>query len=326
MKLGGLDKMLRGIAGVVFVVVVWVTSAIPIMAQDDGRRIDQEHSTARMFLASSKSPDTDVNVGVARINGLVNWIGDDPKDSGFDFTIYPADETPAPTSSNDKWSEQNAPLAAAHTIITFKSKRVVTMGGGVFRVTGELTLTYIERSTTLDPTEAYAGPVYGPPVVHSEKKEAVFEFQRMAVSAMRTRRRGATELSGSSVVRAEDFPELFTAVSAMDWPAFVEDEQCTWPLTVGEDYSGPVCTGKRVEPLPRTDMHCQMPSTVGADFAGEVCTGTPLQMAPSDAVLNRWEKQHGAGTPDKLIANEVMFQLDLRLTQTDSVLSGSAGQ
>jgi len=113
----------------------------------------------------------------------------------------------------------------------------------------------------------------------------------------------------------------------MDWPAFVEDEQCTWPSTVGKDFSGPVCTGETVEPLPRTDIHCKMPSTVGRDFAGEVCTGTPLQMAQSYAVLNRWEKkQHRAGTPDELIANQVVIQLDLRLIQTDSVLSGSAGQ
>jgi len=319
--------MFNGIAGAAFVLIVGINAATPVVAQNAVWRIDSEHSTARLFLASSRGVDSRVNVGVARISGLVDHIGGDLKDSDFDFTIYPADETAAPTSSKDKWSEQNAPLEAAHTVITFKSKRVVSMGGGVFRVTGELTLTYIERSTTFDPNEAYTGPVYGPPVVHCEKKETVFEFQRMAVSAMRTRQRTAAQLSGSSVVAAEDFPELFTAVSAMDWPAFVEDEQCTWPSTVGEDYSGPVCTGKRVEPLPRTDIHCQMPSMVGEDFGGEVCTGTPLQVAPSDAVLNRWEKQqHGAGTADQLIANEVMIQLDLQLTPTDSGLSGSVGK
>ena len=297
------------------------------LAQSAVWRIDSEHSTARLFLASLKSPHVAVNVGVARVSGIVDDIGDDPSHSVFDFTIYPADESVAPTFSNDKWSEQHAPLEAAHTVVTFKSKRAVSMGGGVFRVTGDLTLTYTERSTTLDPNEAYAGPVYGPPVVHSEKKEVVFEFQRMAVSAMRTRRGAAAELSGSSVIGAEDFPELFTAVSAMNWPAFVEDEQCTWPSTVGEDYSGPVCSGKRVEPLPRTDIHCQMPSMVGEDFAGEVCTGTPVRVAPSDAVLNRWEnQQHGDGTPDQLIANEVMFQLDLRLTNADAALERSSGE
>jgi len=327
LKLGGWKKMLKRIAGAALVVLVGVTSATPVVAQNTVWRIDPEHSTARLFLASSKSPHVNVNVGVARMSGIVGDIGDHPSESVFDFTIYPADETAAPTPSNGKRSEQNTPLAEAHTVITFKSEHVVPIGGGAFRVTGELALAYVERSATYDPTAAYAGPVYGPPVVHSEKKEVVFEFERMGVSAARVRERGTAELSGSSVVGAWDYPELFTAVSAMDWPAFVEDEQCTWPSTVGKDFSGPVCTGETVEPLPRTDIHCKMPSTVGRDFAGEVCTGTPLQMAQSYAVLNRWEKQqHRAGTPDELIANQVVIQLDLRLIQTDSVLSGSAGQ
>jgi polyisoprenoid-binding protein YceI len=326
LKLGGWKKMLERIAGVVLVIFVGVTSATPVVAQNTVWRIDPEHSTARLFLASSKSPQVNVNVGVARMSGIVGDIGGDPSESVFDFTIYPADET-APTSSNGKGSEQNAPLAEAHTVITFKSEHVVPIGGGAFRVTGELAVTYIERSATYDPTAAYAGPVYGPPVVHSETKEVVFEFERMGVSAARVPERGTAELSGSTVVGAHDYPELFTAVSAMDWPAFVEDEQCTWPSTVGRYFLGPVCTGETVEPLPRNDIHCKMPSTVGRDFAGEVCTGTPLQTAQSDAVLNRWEKQqHRAGTPDEIIANEVVIQLDLRLTQTDSALSGSADQ
>lgn len=290
------------------------------LAQDAVLRIDPEHSTARLFLASSKSPHAAVNVGVARMSGTVEDAGDDPSESALDFTIYPADGTAPATTSNDKGSYQSVPVAAAHTVITFKSKRVVPMGGGAFRVMGELTLTYIERTTTLDANEGYAGPVYGPPVVRSEKREMVFEFQRTAVSAVRTRNRAAAELSGSGVVDAEDFPGLFTAVSAMDWPAFVEDDQCTWPSTVGEDYSGPACTGKTAEPLSRADIHCEMPSTVGEDFAGEVCTGTALQMAPSEAVLNRWESQpYKAGTPDELVANEVTIQLDMKLTGTDTI-------
>jgi len=64
--------------------------------------------------------------------------------------------------------------------------------------------------------------VYGPPVVHSEKKEAVFEFERMGVSAVRARERGTAELSGSTVVGAGDYPDLFTAVSAMIGPRLLK--------------------------------------------------------------------------------------------------------
>src|SRR5260370_5571028 len=221
LKLGGWKKMLKRIAGVAFVVLVGVNSATPVVAQNTVWRIDPEHSTARLFLASSEKPSVNVNVGVARMIGIVGDIGGDPSESVFVFAIYPADETAAPTPSNGKRSEQTVPLSAAHTVMTFKSKRVVPIGGGAFRVTGELTLTYIERSTTNDPTKAYAGPVYGPPVVHSEKKEAVFEFERMGDSAVRARKRGTAELSGSSVVGAKDFSELLTADSSTQWPAIV---------------------------------------------------------------------------------------------------------
>jgi polyisoprenoid-binding protein YceI len=145
------------IAGAAFVVFVGVTSATPIVAQNTVWRIDSEHSTARLFLASSRIPDARVNIGVARISGLIDRNDGDSKHSDFDFTIYPADETVAPTLSNDKKSYQDLPIAAASTVITFKSQQVVTTDGGAVRVSGELTVTYIERSAAYGPTEAHDG-------------------------------------------------------------------------------------------------------------------------------------------------------------------------
>ena len=127
---------------------------------------------------------------------------------------------------------------------------------------------------------------------------------------MRARQQGAGELSGSSVIGAEDFPELFTAVSATDWPGFVEDKHCTWPLTIGEGFSGPACSGKTIEPLPRTDIHCEMPSTVGEDFAGEVGRGRRAELVrKTNSSPTRW-----------------IIQLDLQLTQSESVPSERVGQ
>jgi hypothetical protein len=316
--------MLNRIGGTAFFVFAGIITVAPVMAQDPGLHIDQEHSTARLFLASSKSPEARVNVGVARISGVANGIGDDPSEPVFDFTIDPADE---PTPSSGKWGYQNHAVAAAHTVVRFRSKRVVPMGGGTYRVTGELMLTYVERSTTYDPSEAYAGPVYGPPVMHSEKQAAVFEFERVDASNMRERKNDTAEFSGSSVVSGEDFPGLLTAVSAMDWPVFVSQEHCTMPFAVGEDFSGPACTGNRVEVMARTDVHCEMPSTVGEDFAGEVCTGTPLEMATYGGTQNGTEtRRHKGAAKEQLIANEVEFQLVVRLMNTDSPHGGTSGQ
>jgi hypothetical protein len=164
--------------------------------------------------------------------------------------------------------------------------------------------------------------------MHSAKQETVFEFRWMDAMASGAPKGGTAELSASSrLIGAENFPELLTAVSATNWPAFVADERCTMPSVVGEDFSGPVYTGKPVELASRTDIHCEMPSVVGEDFAGEVCTGTPLQMAPGDAMQSRTKKHHHrTGAPEELVANEVKIQLDLRLTGTNSVLSGSVVQ
>jgi polyisoprenoid-binding protein YceI len=317
--------MLKRVSGTAIVVLVGIISAIPVAAQNNTWRIDSEHSTARLFLASSKTPDAVVNVGIARLSGVVDDIGGDPKASAFDFTIYPADETTVPTSSEE--TRGDLPDADAYTVISFKSKQVVPTGGANFRVTGDLAVTYIERSTTYDATEAYAGPVYGPPVTHSEKREAVFVFQRTSTSASQRLNGRTTELSGSSAIAAEDFPELFSAVSATDWPAFVENGQCVMPLDIGEDFSGPVCSGEDVEPTPRTDIHCRMRASVGQDFAGEVCAGTPLQMGTSEGAESPTEKpKHGRGAQNNLVANELKIQLDLQLTRTVPIVSEARGE
>jgi len=317
--------MLKRVSGTVIVVLVGIISAMPVAAQNNTWRIDSEHSTARLFLASSKTPDAVVNVEIARLSGMVDGIGGDPKASAFDFTIYPADETTVPTSSEE--TRGDLPDADAYTVISFKSKRVVPTGGANFRVTGDLTLTYIERSTTYDATEAYAGPVYGPPVMHSETREAVFAFQRMSAPTSQTLNERAAELSGSSAITAEDFPELVSAVSATDWPALVADEQCVMPLDIGEDFSGPRCSGEAVEPTPRTDVHCRMRTKVGEDFAGEVCTGTPLQIGTSEGAESPAEKpKHGRGAQNNLVANELKIQLDLQLTRTVPIVSEARGE
>jgi hypothetical protein len=249
------------------------------------------------------------------VSGLVDQLGDDAKDADFDFTIYPADETAASLPSNGNQRAGNPPIATDYPVIAFKSKRVVPLGPGAFRVTGDLTVTYVESIATYDWSKAYSGPAYGPSIMHSAKQETVFEFRWIGAMASQAPKGGTAELSASSgVIGAKNFPELFRAVSATNWPVFVADERCVMPSVVGRDYSGPVCTGKLVERAPRTDVHCQMPSTVGQDFAGEVCTGTPLQITPGDAMEGPTKKRHHrTGTPDELVANEVNIQLDLRL-------------
>jgi hypothetical protein len=294
-----MDKqMFKKLALVALLVISGMVCVAPVLAQNTVWRIDSEHSTVRLFLAASKNRGASVNVGVARTSGEIDQNAGESTIPNFDFTIYPEDQTEQ-QSGKDPASDPD------YTVISFKSTRVVPRNQETFRVTGDLTLNYVERLATYDPSEAYSGPVYGPPVRHSVTEEAVFEFHKVSPSAVQKAKEDNAEWLASSTTNAEDFPQLLNVVSSTSWPTFVADEKCTAPSNVGEDYSGATCTGETVERTARADVHCEVPPTVGEDFAGEMCTET---------------------SPVQLAANEVRMQLDLHLTRTDSAVLVSSGQ
>jgi hypothetical protein len=284
-------KVLKTLAWVAWLTVTGIFLIAPVMAQDTVWRIDSEHSTARLFLASSKNPDAGDNIGVARTSGVIDHEAGDPSRSDFDFTIYPADKTADESGKNPDY-----------TVIRFKSTHVVPVNEETFRVTGHLTLSYVERSMTADPSEAYSGPLYGPPVHQSVTQEAVFEFHEVSPAGTQKATDNKAEWLASSTTIGEDFPQLFKVVSTTNWPTFVADERCMVP-SIGEDFSGPSCTGETVERIARAGVRCEVPS-IGEDYAGEICTATsPVR-----------------------VANEVQMQLDLHLTKTAPAMAAISGQ
>jgi hypothetical protein len=287
-----MDKpVLKKLALVALLAVTGMILVAPVAAQNTAWSIDSEHSTVRLFLASSKNPDAADNVGVARTGGVIGREAGDSTTPDFDFTIYPADKTVDESQKNPDY-----------TVISFKSTHVVPVNEEAFRVTGDLALSYVERSVNANPTEAYSGPVYGTPIHHSVTQQATFEFHRVSPAGIRKAKDNRAEWRASSTTIGEDFPQLLNVVSSTNWPTFVADERCVVP-SVGEDFSGASCTGETVERLARTDIQCEMPS-VGEDFAGEVCKQTsPMQ-----------------------VANEVQMQLDLHLTRTASAMAAISGQ
>lgn len=274
--------MLKRLALVALLAVAGMFLVAPVAAENTAWRIDSERSTARLVLASSKNPAAADNVGVARTSGVIDYEGGDSARSDFDFTIYPADKTTGQSVNNPEY-----------TVIRFKSTHVVPMNSETFRVTGDLTLSYVERSINADPSESYSGPIYGPAVHYSATQQAVFEFHKINQNA----ENDSAEFLASSTTIGEDFPQLLNVVSSTNWPTFVADEQCVVP-SIGEDFSGTSCTGETVERTPRADLRCEVPS-VGEDYAGAVCTVTePVQAA-----------------------NEVQLQLDLYVTRTAPVMA-----
>ena len=295
----------KRIAKAAFIGTLGVIFAIPLHAQSTIWRIDSGHSTARLYLESSQDPSTGRNVGVARLNGEVDHSRGDPAGPAFHFTIFPADSSTPLVPSNTAHSEQTFQNTPTYTVITFKSRSTVPIAADAFRVTGDLTMTFVERSAIYDPGKGYSGPIFGSPILHIEQREVVFEFHRVGKLSSKVSEKGSTQLIGSGVIGEKDFPDLVKAVSSTDWPAFVADEQCVTPLSIGEDFSGPACTGKVVELLPRIDIHCQISANTGESSATDGCPNSPSQMTRRTAA------------PSDLILDQLEIQLDIRLTRTN---------
>ena len=151
---------------------------------------------------------------------------------------------------------------ANHTLICFHSKKVVKMPDGKLQATGELTLTRVDRNVEVNPNEAYAGPVYCPPMTHHVSQEATFELD--PASGQISGKGGVFEASGSTSVTREAFPQMLKAVTTTYWPPLVQDEKCQTPANVSEDYRGAQCTGTFMESsgLPPA------PIQIGEDYPG----------------------------------------------------------
>jgi polyisoprenoid-binding protein YceI len=238
--------------------------------------LDSGTSSARFFQGSRANPDS-VNTGVARVTGKVNLNPNDLDHSVFDLSIYPADED----WGHALTPEGNLPTGYVpdttdHTLLTFKSDRIIAENGKL-EVVGNLTLTRVERSITADPTEAYAGPVYGDPVIHTETREITFLFPSVsAVSGSLTpvtlQTNGMLGVSGSARIGHEHFPELSDAIQDTNWPSVVQNEHCQAAYEGGgEGYSGPVCTGTLIAATHADN--CQVAYSGGGEgYSGPVCT------------------------------------------------------
>jgi polyisoprenoid-binding protein YceI len=252
----------------------------PLSFADGGAWIfDSASSSARLYQGSAANPDS-VNLGVARVTGSVKIDINDLDNSVFDLNIYAADEQWGHALSPEATLPAGyVPDATDHTLLTFHSKRILRTKTGELQVIGDLTLTRVERSVTLTPSEAYAGPVYGDPVVHTETRQVSFLFPGLSAALssdllkpVSLKERSELDLSGAASIGHENFPELLTAIQATNWPAVVKDEQCQTQSTIGgEGYEGPSCTGNVVAVIHQDN--CQITTSVGGEgYSGPVCT------------------------------------------------------
>ena len=175
-------------------------------------------------------------IGFARVAGVVKLDNSESANSSFDFTTYPATSMAPPMNEEGRVKTQWLVTHANHTLVCFHSKGVKQTADGRLQTTGNLVLTRVDRNVELTPNEAYAGPVYGPPMIHRIIREATFVFDPPTAAG------GAFQSSGSTKVVREDFPQLLKAVIGTYWPPVVQDKNCQVPAA-SEAYSGAQCTG-----------------------------------------------------------------------------------
>jgi hypothetical protein len=250
---------------------------------------------------------------VARLSGNVLQNSGAFLPGTITFQIYPAERIGKPSKPQGPEPVSPARVGPNSTLLAFRSKSVQLLDRKSVLVQGELTATYVSQSAEYDPSKGYSGPMFGPPVTHSIKRDVGFVFRPDASEGTLGAKRGNAEWSASTIIPSDLFPELWNVVLTTDWPSFVLGEQCSTPPGAGEDFSGPACTGKLVEPAPRTDTVCTMPSSVGEDFSGVTCTGTPLTALPRLEGQKPVASHESAQRSSESMANELEIELVIRL-------------
>ena len=226
-------------------------------------QVDTRHSDVQLVTDGTTDfgkTKVDFTLGYGRVNGEMKIDDADPMKSSVVFRFYPATSMSPTIAENGKFLSQWVMNVSNTTLVCFHSKTVQLTPDGRLQTTGDLTLTRVDRNVELDPTEAYSGPVYGPPMIHRVSREATFVFDLRPADG-----NGVMEATTSTNIGRENFPQLVKSVVGTTWPPVVQDENCQNPAGGSESYRGFHCTGTFMEPsgLPPA------PGTqIGEDYSG----------------------------------------------------------
>jgi polyisoprenoid-binding protein YceI len=211
-------------------------------------RVDSRHSDAQIITDATTDygkKKIDITLGFGRVNGELKLNDSDGTKSTFDFRLYPATSMSPSIEEDGNFKAHWLANLANQTLVCFHSKKVVRMPDGRLQATGDLVITRVDRNVEATASEAYAGPVYGPPMIHRVVHEGTFVFDFPGGSG-KGQKGGGVVASGSTKVFQEDFPQLVKAVVATYWPPVVQDKDCQ-TTAPSEAYSGPRCKGTFLE-------------------------------------------------------------------------------
>ena len=241
-------------------------------------QVDARHSDAQLTTdGTTDYGKTKINIaiGIGRVNGELKFDDADASKSHVDLHIYPATSMSPTIDDNGKFSKSRW-LAdqANHTIVCFHSKSIVRMPDGRLQSKGELSIVRVDRNVELNPNEAYYGPVYGPPIIHRDSREATLVFDAPADG----QKGGTIELTASTKIFREDFPQLVKTVASTYWPPVVQDENCRVP-SPNEAYYGAKCTGTflKTQSLPE-EPHAASGTDIGSNQNFNTLVGERLDL------------------------------------------------
>jgi polyisoprenoid-binding protein YceI len=215
-------------------------------------QVDPRYSNAQLITDATTNygqNKIDFALGNARVTGRVQLDSNTPANSSFNLTMYPATSSTPPIGEDGKVKSRWISNLANQTLICFHSKTTSRTTDGHLRAVGTLVLTRVDRNVEYNPSEAFSGPTYGPPMVHRTTTDVTFVFGDPKPPDTPVQATDAELVTfGSTKVVTEDFPQLFKVLMSTYWPPVVMDENCQQSgVTGGEDYSGPRCTGTFVD-------------------------------------------------------------------------------
>jgi polyisoprenoid-binding protein YceI len=269
---------------------ITVLTITSVSAQGAKWKIDAGHSTASIFLARSGDTDPGINIAVAIAAGAMELDSADPSKFSLQLNIIPADQGDALLEPQGTLRTGAYAALSRYTVMSFQSKSAVRDASGELQLTGDVTITYVEREAPSDWNIAYSGATAITPVSKSATRTVTFTFDKSPSEIAYGQKVGWMEITGYGKIPLEDLRDMRFWLSNSVWPTLVEDRNCYTPnYSVSmRDYHGAVCTGNVVETEPRKRVADG--STSGLDYSGP-----------------RYE------TPKKI--NEVRLVIDLKMRE-----------
>lgn len=245
-----------------------VLAAASVSAQNVKWQIDAGHSTASIFLAQSGDPDPGLNLAVAMAAGTMELDSADPSKLSLQLNIIPADQDQTLLNPNGTLRTSAYAALSRYTVMSFQTKSAVRDQSGKLQLTGDVTVTYVEREAPSDWNIGYSGPTVITPVSKSATRKVTFAFDKSASDISYGQKVGWMEITGLGKIPLEDFPALRDWLWSSVWPTLVEDRSCYGPnYSVSmREYHGAVCTGHLVETKPPKEV--PFSSGSGLDYSG----------------------------------------------------------